>query len=153
MHMNIIRVWSLATKRPFNQAHILTSLSTQFEKHGFRLCMSLPVVLLSPGIQATTREQQLFIEHLPYVRYFVPLSPLLYTLYTGAVLIYTLCVIICCCEFCLWSTHSFSKKSPFFSDHMCQQSSLTVFPHKAFKIKARYSSLYHPFFLYVPNYS
>ena len=34
---------------------ILTSISIQFEKHGFRLCMSLPVVLLSPGIQATER--------------------------------------------------------------------------------------------------
>ena len=48
------------------------------------------------------------IEHLPYVRYFISLSPLLYTLYTGAVLIYSLCVILCCWD---ETIHPSSKNS------------------------------------------
>lgn len=47
-------LWSLATKNPFILAHNINI--TQFEKHGFRLCMSLPEVLLSLGIQATERK-------------------------------------------------------------------------------------------------
>lgn len=40
------------TKKPFNLAHIWTSLTTHF---GSRLFMSLPMVLLFLGIQAITR--------------------------------------------------------------------------------------------------